>query len=261
MTDRAHRSATLPWWWEGAVLSFATDGRAVAHHGSAAASRSTAAERSLKEPGAEQRIPRNMLPADPHVDGVRAESRAVARGAKPTVDQAAASACAAARRAIAACKRYRARAKAVRRGQEAVTGRRSAGDRRGEAVELNALGKAYRERGLHAEAVVCYTQALSIFREIDSRRGEGLSLSNLGLAYDAQGNRTKAVSCYEAAVEIFRALGDRQIEGQILANLGTTYRRQGQRQRATEVWRQAFGLVSPGTRVHKRLAERLGAAT
>ena len=161
------------------------------------------------------------------------------------------------RAAELAYRRYRARTRAIPQGQEEVIRRRSAGDRRGEAVKLNALGKAYRERGQHAEAVVCYMQALAIFRDLKSRRGEGLSLSNLGLVYDSQGNRTKAIRCYEDALEIFRALGDRQIEGQVLANLGTTYRRQGQRQLAAEVWRDALELVSPGTRAHQQLAQHL----
>lgn len=155
---------------------------------------------------------------------------------------------------------YRARARAVSRGQEEVIERRARGDRRGEAVKLNGLGKTYRKRAQHAEAVVCYTQALAIFRDLHNRRGEGLSLSNLGLAYDDQGNTVKAVRCFQEALAIFSELGDTQIEGQILANLGTTYRRQGHRQRALDTWREALALLVPGTPAHAYLARQLETA-
>jgi tetratricopeptide (TPR) repeat protein len=147
---------------------------------------------------------------------------------------------------------------AVRVGQESVAAYRQLGDRRREALELNTLGRAYRDRGEHQEAIVCYTQALGIFQLLGNRRGECLSLSNLGLAHDAQGNRPKAVHCYEQALDIARLLGDRQIEGQILANLATTYRRQGRGHEARDLWEQALGLLTPGTAAHHELAEHLG---
>jgi tetratricopeptide (TPR) repeat protein len=147
---------------------------------------------------------------------------------------------------------------AVRVGQESVAAYRQLGDRRREALELNTLGRAYRDRGEHQEAIVCYTQALGIFQLLGNRRGECLSLSNLGLAHDAQGNRPKAVHCYEQALDIARLLGDRQIEGQILANLATTYRRQGRGREARDLWEQALGLLTPGTAAHQELAEHLG---
>lgn len=146
---------------------------------------------------------------------------------------------------------------AIRAGQESVASCRQAGDRRREALELNALGHAYRKRREHADAIVCYTQALGIFQVLDNRRGASLSLSNLGLAYDAQGNGSKAVQCYEAALEIARSLEDRQIEGQITANLATTYRRQGRAGEARDLWEQALDMLTPGSVAHRELSQHL----
>jgi tetratricopeptide (TPR) repeat protein len=156
--------------------------------------------------------------------------------------------------------RRRWRVRGVQRRQEELFFRRESGDRRGEAINLNALGREYRRRGRYAEAVVCYTQALAVFRELGNRRGEGLSLSNLGLAHADQGNRAKAIGCLEQALDIFRLLGDRHVEGQILANIGTVYRRLGQTERAEELWQEAFDLVSPGTPAHRVMAEHVGSA-
>lgn len=152
-----------------------------------------------------------------------------------------------------------ARRHAITREQLELGARRELGDRRGEAVKLNALGKAYRHKGQYPEAIVCYKEALEIFRELGNRRGEGLSLSNLGLVYADRGQRLKAISCFEEAVEIFRQLGDRHVEGQILANLGTAYRRQGQDERALALWESAAELVNPGTVAHRRMSDLLGA--
>lgn len=155
-------------------------------------------------------------------------------------------------------RRWRRRRYGVRVGQESLARYRELGDHRREALELNALGRIYRSRGQYQEAVVCYTQALTIFERLGNRRGECLSLSNLGLAHDAQGNRVKAVRCYESALDMARLMRDRHIEGQVLANLGTAYSRQGRWQEARELWRQALSLVTPGTSAHRDLSEHLG---
>ena len=149
----------------------------------------------------------------------------------------------------------------VRKGQEALERYRDLGDHRREALELNALGCRYRERGHYGEAVVCYTQALTIFERLGNPRGRCLSLSNLGLTHDAQGNRQKAVRCYEDALDLAHMLGDRQIEGQILANLGTSYARQGRQRESRELWQQALTLLTPGSSAHAQLSRHLGVGT
>lgn len=147
---------------------------------------------------------------------------------------------------------------AIRVGQESVAACRQLGDRRREALELNALGRAYRARGDYGDAVVCYTQALGIFQHLGNRRGECLSLSNLGLAHEAQGNGPKAARCYESALDIARLLDDQQIEGQILANLATTYKRQGRGREARDLWEEALNLLTPGSAPHRELSAHLG---
>ena len=155
-------------------------------------------------------------------------------------------------------RRWRRRRRGVQIGQEALARYRDLGDHRREALELNTLARAYRERADFHEATVCYTQALSIFERLGNQRGACLSLSNLGLTHDAQGNRHKAVRCYEQALDIARSLRDRQIEGQILANLGTAYNRQGRNREARDLWGQALSLLTPGSSAHRQLSQHLG---
>ena len=57
---------------------------------------------------------------------------------------------------------------------------RDLGSQEGEASALDSLGYAHQQFGQHAEAAVCYRQALELHRAAGSRWGVGDTLGHLG---------------------------------------------------------------------------------
>lgn len=107
----------------------------------------------------------------------------------------------------------------------ALTSARELGDRNGESVILNNLGRAYRELRLFNEAISCNEQALVIFRETNNRRGQGLALNNIGNSYSELRRFDEAIDCYQQARMIFQEIADHQMEGRTLNNIGNDYAR------------------------------------
>ncbi|MCX9078623.1 MAG: tetratricopeptide repeat protein, partial [Candidatus Methanoperedens sp.] len=119
-------------------------------------------------------------------------------------------------------------AEALEKFEEALTIFREAGNRVGEAIVLNNIGRVYFAQGQYSQALDSYQQALEIIREVDDRAGEGIVLSNIGGVYEVQGQYSQALDSYQQALEINREVGDRAGEGITLSNIGTVYYHQGQ---------------------------------
>ena len=100
---------------------------------------------------------------------------------------------------------------------------RQLGDRIGESVVLNNLGRAYRELRKFDEAIDYLEQALAIFQENDDRRGQGLALNNIGNVYDELGRFDEAVDYYQQGRALFRQVGDHHMEARALNNIGNDY--------------------------------------
>jgi CHAT domain-containing protein len=113
---------------------------------------------------------------------------------------------------------------AIQKWQEARLLYRAVGDRGGEAITLNNIGRVYDDLGEKQKALDFYNQALPIRRAVGDRGGEAITLNNIGLVYDALGEKQKALDYYNQALPIVRAVGDRGGEATTLNNIGILYR-------------------------------------
>ena len=113
---------------------------------------------------------------------------------------------------------------AIQKWQEARLLYRAVGDRGGEAITLNNIGRVYDDLGEKQKALDFYNQALPIRRAVGDRGGEATTLNNIGAVYDALGEKQKALDYYNQALPIRRAVGDRGGEAITLNNIGILYR-------------------------------------
>ena len=77
---------------------------------------------------------------------------------------------------------------------------RSVGNRQGEALTLNSIGRLYRDLGQQQTALDYYNQALPMWREVGSRNGEALALSDIGRAYADHGATAKGAGVMQPGV-------------------------------------------------------------
>jgi CHAT domain-containing protein/predicted negative regulator of RcsB-dependent stress response len=145
------------------------------------------------------------------------------------------------------------RKKALDYWNQAVTLRRSAGDRSGEAGTLGNLSAAYSELGEKQKALELNNLALPIFREVGNRTGEANTLNNIGNVYSDLGEKQKALEFYNQALQLRRAMGDRNSEGIALNNIGNLYSMLGDKKKAVEIYIQTL-------EIRRALGDRQGEA-
>jgi DNA-binding SARP family transcriptional activator len=101
------------------------------------------------------------------------------------------------------------------------------GDRLAEAWMLHNLGMAYGSQGM-ADSVVCFEQALTIYREIGDVRGQTRAVNNLAHAYLQSGRQSgrfdQALVAGQESLAIERRVGNRYSEGITQAILGGAVR-------------------------------------
>jgi tetratricopeptide (TPR) repeat protein len=129
---------------------------------------------------------------------------------------------------------------------------RRLGDRRGEALALDALGTALRLVRRFEEGLAAHESALAIFRELGDRRNEATALNNLGLGWRHVGRLDDALRAHEEAIATLRELGDRHRYGRALNNHGLTLRKMGRRDEAITAHSEAAAL-------YRELGDRHGA--
>jgi tetratricopeptide (TPR) repeat protein len=77
---------------------------------------------------------------------------------------------------------------------------REIGDRRGEAIDLGNLGRAYADLGETRKAIDFYEQALTLDREFGDRMGEAIDLEDIGYAFFNFEEYEKASENYQKAI-------------------------------------------------------------
>jgi len=117
------------------------------------------------------------------------------------------------------------------------------GDRSGEAITLNNIGRVYDALGEKQKALDNYQQALPIMRAVGNRTGEAVTLNNIGFVYDDLGEKQKALDYYQQSLPLSRAVGDRAGEANTLNNIGFVYRDQGKPEVAINSWEQSANLI------------------
>ena len=98
------------------------------------------------------------------------------------------------------------KAEALKYYKQALSLNRACGDRRGEALTLNNLGRLYQGLGQVSKSVDYYHRALLLTRETQDRVGEALALHNIARAERSRGNLTEARSQLEEALKIIESL-------------------------------------------------------
>ena len=126
---------------------------------------------------------------------------------------------------------------------EALTLYREVKDREREGDALHAIGAAYNLVGQSEKAIGYHQQALTIQREIKDKAGEASSLNDLGDAYQYLGESEKAIGYHEQALAIFREIKDRLGETATLKNLGNAYQNLSQYDKVIDYNEQALTIA------------------
>lgn len=116
------------------------------------------------------------------------------------------------------------------------------GDRVGEGLALNWIGRCNFDLGQPAKALEYYERALPIRKYAGDRGGEAVTLNNIGLVYDRIGQPAKARYYYELALPILREVGDQVTEATTLSNIGNVCSSIGQPANAREYYEQALHI-------------------
>ena len=119
---------------------------------------------------------------------------------------------------------------------------RSVGNRPGEALTLNNMGRLYRDLGQHETALDYYNQALPVWREVRNRIGEALALNDMGRAYADLGQGRKALEYFDQAVPIWRETGARRGEAVTLNNAGRVWSDLGDAAKALDLDYRALAI-------------------
>jgi CHAT domain-containing protein/Tfp pilus assembly protein PilF len=126
---------------------------------------------------------------------------------------------------------------------QALSIRRSVGDRSGEATTLNNIGVVYSDLGEKTKALEYYNQTLLILRAVGDRLGEVTTLNNIGMVYSDLGKKIKALEYFNQALPIWQAVGDRSGEATTLNNIGWVYSDLGEKTKALEYYNQALPIL------------------
>jgi non-specific serine/threonine protein kinase len=126
--------------------------------------------------------------------------------------------------------------------EESLAIARRLGDRRAEALALNALGLASLSGGDYGAALELYRAGLAIARELGWRHREGVQLGNCAFVLWHLGQYAPALDCAEQALRIAREGGDPSEEGRAHINAGRALHHLGHAAEAEARLREALDL-------------------
>jgi len=129
-------------------------------------------------------------------------------------------------------------ARALEFYNQALSIRRQARDRSGEASTLNNIGLVYLAQGDKAHALDFLGQGLRIRRDLHDRAAEAASLSNIGRAAGG----ASGLEDYRQALQIFQAIGDRRSEARILRTSGDALYEIGEKIQAIDSYEKALAV-------------------
>ncbi|HYW11996.1 MAG TPA: GGDEF domain-containing protein, partial [Longimicrobium sp.] len=121
-----------------------------------------------------------------------------------------------------------------------------AGEMRGRADVLNALGLTHRHTGRFSEALQVHLEALGRYRASHDRPGEADALGSIGGVYHLLGDLGRALEHYQAALDLRRTLGDTTGTAYPLINIGVIHAMIGEPERAVEHTTHALELHADG---------------
>jgi tetratricopeptide (TPR) repeat protein/transcriptional regulator with XRE-family HTH domain len=124
----------------------------------------------------------------------------------------------------------------------ALTAARAAGDRRGEANLLRAMGEMLNDRDRYAEAVDCFRAAAEIFDALGEDVASAQARRGLSTAHCMLGQFSTAIEHLEPAIGLFRTAGETAALASAMYNLGAVQKMMGRHAGAHESYRESLAL-------------------
>ncbi|GAA3495618.1 BTAD domain-containing putative transcriptional regulator [Streptomyces prasinosporus] len=103
--------------------------------------------------------------------------------------------------------------------ERSLAAARAAGNARGEAAMLHALGALEMRLRDFTAAYELFTRALRLHEQAGEEHGRALVLRNMAMIDEMRGEPETAMRHSTAALEVFRAVGDRSSEAHVLNNM------------------------------------------
>jgi tetratricopeptide (TPR) repeat protein len=141
------------------------------------------------------------------------------------------------------CASLRDYSKAIDLYNQALSIRRTIGDRSGEGTTLVNLASIYLDRGETETSVDLNNQALLRLFGSDDPDEQAIALMDLGTAHHRLGENAKALDYFNQALFVFRAVGDTESEAAVLVSIGSIYFAESDRNqslRALDFFQQAL---------------------
>ena len=119
-----------------------------------------------------------------------------------------------------------------------------AGNMRGVALALNAIGWHRAQLGEFTEALEPCQRALEIFRGLDDLNNVAHTLDSVGYIHHHLGRYAEAVEDFREAAALLRRLVNQRYEATTLVKLGETYRCLGDLDAARATWTEAVRILA-----------------
>jgi eukaryotic-like serine/threonine-protein kinase len=133
-------------------------------------------------------------------------------------------------------------AQAVEQFTAAAEHRRQAGDDRGLATTLRNRARTFNALGRSAEAEADLASARAIHERIGDRQGVADVINEAGLLHEGRGEYSEALRSYQEALRIRRNLGDERLIAQSYDNVGYIQYLQGAYDDALVYWKETLDL-------------------
>ncbi len=137
------------------------------------------------------------------------------------------------------------RKQAIVKLEESLALWREAGDRKGEAKTLYAIGLVYRAINEIDKASDSYQKAYDLSLAINDKLNQALALQGIAGIQQTNGNYQKAFESYLTALELVKELNDRSGQASILNTLANLYSKTGDKQsyflyaeQSLAIWRE-----------------------
>ena len=133
---------------------------------------------------------------------------------------------------------------AVKAAEESMRIFSQAGDKRGVALELGAMGIAMLQQGRAADARTKFTASLEIHRELGGKLAVAGGLNNLGEALMMLGEFNASRHSFEQALDTYRNLGHQDGVALAKTNLGALLLQMGALDEATRYFKDALEICT-----------------
>ncbi|WP_234488838.1 tetratricopeptide repeat protein [Oxynema sp. CENA135] len=131
---------------------------------------------------------------------------------------------------------------AIAKWEAAIVLAERLGDRLGQGLLLQGIGKVYHEIGEVDTALTYYQKALEIRQEIGDLSGTAQSLNNIGAIYWFRGDYQRALENLERSLPLYQQVENTWGEAEVLNNIGQIYADLRESDRALEYLNRALIL-------------------